>query len=85
MQKKQMRAIFFAVLAAALYALSAPMGKLLLSTVPSTLMAAFLYLGAGLGMFVLGAVRKMSGSAGKEMPLTKKEQPYTIAMVVLSR
>ena len=41
--------IFLAVLAAALYALNAPLSKLLLDFMPSTLMAGFLYLGAGLG------------------------------------
>lgn len=40
-------ATFCAVLAAALYALNAPVSKLLLSRLPSTMMAALLYLARG--------------------------------------
>jgi len=40
------KAVFFAVLAAVLYALNAPLSKLLLQNVPPTMMAGFLYLGA---------------------------------------
>ena len=42
--------IFLAILAAGLYALNSPFSKLLLRFMPSTLMAGFLYIGAGLGM-----------------------------------
>ncbi len=77
--KSNTKAIFFALLAAALYALNAPISKLLLTEIPATMMAGLLYLGAGLGMFVVEKVHKNQ----KEQPLTKKELPYTIAMVVL--
>ena len=43
---KTRTAIFFAILAAALYALNAPVSKLLLTSVPPSMMAALLYLGA---------------------------------------
>ena len=46
-------ATMFAVLSAALYALNIPLSKLLLSQVAPTMMAAFLYLGAGIGLFCL--------------------------------
>ena len=75
--------IFLAVLAAALYALNSPFSKLLLPYMPSTLMAGFLYLGAGLGMAVLALKRKASGRPEAEACLTKKELPYPIAMIVL--
>ena len=42
------KAVFFAVLAAVLYALNAPLSKLLLQNVPPTVMAGLLYLGAGI-------------------------------------
>ena len=58
---KQRSAIFFAILAAALYALNAPASKLLLQHVPPSMMAALLYLGAGLGMLALSLVRKAAG------------------------
>jgi len=58
MEKKEYRAIFFAILAAALYAISSPVAKLLLKEVPPTLMASFLYFGAGLGMLVVDIIKK---------------------------
>ncbi len=77
------KAIFYAILAAALYALNAPVSKLLLQNVPATMMAGFLYLGAGIGMAVLGLVRSRAGHGTQEMRLTKKDLPYTLGMVVL--
>jgi drug/metabolite transporter (DMT)-like permease len=56
---------------------------MLLRFVAPTMMAAFLYLGAGLGMFAYSVASKMVGQAAPTEPLTKKELPYTIAMVVL--
>ena len=50
--KKESKSIIFAILAAALYAISTPVSKLLLQNVPPSMVAAFLYLGAGLGMGV---------------------------------
>lgn len=80
---KQKRAVFFALLAALLYAINSPFSKLLLNEVPSTMLAAFLYLGAGLGLFIVGVIQKLTGKKDKEQPLTKKELPYTIGMIVL--
>ncbi len=79
----QARAVGFAILAAALYALNAPLSKVLLGQVPARMMAALLYLGAGAGMLLLRLVQKSAGKASSEVPLTRKELPYTIAMVVL--
>lgn len=75
--------IFLAALSAGLYALSSPFSKLLLEYMPSTLMAGFLYLGAGLGMTALAFGRKAAGRPEAEARLTRKELPYTIAMIVL--
>ena len=83
MKPKQTRAIFFAILAAALYAINAPLSKLLLSRVPAAMMAALLYLGAGTGIFLVGLVQKWTGKSEKELPLTRKELPYTVGMVIL--
>ena len=77
------KAIFYAILAAALYALNAPVSKLLLQNVPPTMMAGFLYLGAGIGMAVMGLVRSKTGHGKREMRLTKKDLPYTLGMVIL--
>lgn len=76
-------ATVYAVAAAALYAINVPFSKLLLDHVQPTMMAAFLYLGAGLGMFLYSLASKAAGKAAPTEPLTQKELPYTIAMVVL--
>ena len=75
--------ILFAVLAALFYSVNAPLAKVLLSDMDSTMMAALLYLGAGIGMLILSLVRKVRGGEGMETSLTKKDLPYTAAMIVL--
>ena len=72
-----------AILAAALYALNAPFSKLLLNHAGPTMMAAFLYLGAGLGLILYGLAEKALGRQPRRAPLTKKELPYTLAMIAL--
>lgn len=76
-------AILWAVLAAALYALNSPVSKLLLDKISPTMMAAFLYLGAGIGLTIVRLVQRRMGKDQKEKPLTRKDLPYTIGMVVL--
>ena len=83
MENKQHKATFFAILAAALYAISSPVSKLLLRKIPPTLMAAFLYLGAGAGMSIIGLIRYKKYEGRTEARLTKQELPFTIGMVVL--
>lgn len=80
---RQKSATAFAVLAAALYAINIPLSKLLMVHVQTTMMAAFLYLGAGIGLIIYSGIRKGMGRINKTEPLTRKELPYTIAMVVL--
>ena len=76
-------AVFFAFLAAALYALNSPISKLLLDSVPPTMMASLLYLGAGLGMMLMILFKKSIGHHSSEMHLTRKDLPYTLGMIVL--
>lgn len=83
MRSTQAKAIFFAILAAALYAINAPLSKLLLTGIPATMMAAFLYLGAGLGILLILLLRKASHRESRELPLTRQELPYTAGMVAL--
>lgn len=83
MSKKTNVGIFFALLAAALYAINSPLSKLLLDYMPSTLMAGFLYLGAGLGMAFIAIAKKLTLTPSREKKLTRAELPYTVAMVVL--
>ncbi len=79
----QIKATLFAILAAALYALNAPASKLLLADVSPSMMAAFLYLGAGLGMGAMALARRALGHPSAEARLTRKDLPYTIGMIVL--
>lgn len=75
--------VFYAILAACLYAVSSPFSKLLLKQISPTMMAALLYLGAGIGMSVTGLFRRKAKKVQKEMCLTRNELPYIIGMVVL--
>lgn len=81
--KSKKAAVLAAILAAAFYAISSPMSKLLLLKVTDKMMAAFLYLGAGMGMLLMGTVKKLTGKLDYEEKLTKKELPYTIGMILL--
>ena len=72
MNRPQTKAIFFAFLAAALYAVNSPLSKLLLSYIPPTLMASYLYLGAGIGLLVVSVIQKKSKKETEELPLTSK-------------
>jgi drug/metabolite transporter (DMT)-like permease len=83
MKIKQYKASSFAILAAALYAISSPVSKLLLKEIPPTLMASFLYLGAGLGMSIFGFVKHRKYKYKAEAKLTKKELPFITLMVAL--
>lgn len=81
MMGKAAKAVVFAVLAAVFYAVSSPLSKILLEDVSPYLMAALLYLGAGIGMT---AVRAASPSKrAEERPLTKVDSPYIFGMIVL--
>ncbi len=83
MKKTITTGILLSILAAGLYAINSPLSKLLLDFMPSTLMAGFLYVGAGLGMGIIAFIRKARKTEKIESKLTKKELPYTIAMILL--
>ena len=76
-------AMLYAILAAALYAINVPISKVLLHYIEPTMMASFLYLGAGLGLFLYGMFQKKMNKNENRDSLTTKELPYTIAMIVL--
>lgn len=77
----KIKATLFAVLAAAFYALNVPFSKLLLKEVPPTLMASFLYLGAGIGIGIPYIFYWKKEK--KEERLTREDLPYTLGMVAL--
>ena len=72
--------VLYAALAALCYGVSAPFAKLLQAEIPPAMMAALLYLGAGVGM---SAVRAISRDRNSESKLAKSDLPYVIAMVLL--
>lgn len=76
-------AIGKAILAAALFGMSAPFSKILLEKIPPTIMAALLYLGAGIGMLAIQFAGNLACKEKKEARLTKKDAPYVVGMVVL--
>lgn len=83
MKFKQYISIYFAILAAVLYAISSPVSKLLLKEIPPTLMASFLYLGAGLGMIIVALIKNKKCKEKIEAKLSKQEFPFIIGMVAL--
>lgn len=74
--------IFYAILAAVLYAISTPIAKLLLNKLSPIFIASLLYLGAGLGMSVMGIIRNKYSHATYKL-FTKKELPAIIGMIIL--
>lgn len=78
--RQKIISIFYALLAACFYAVNMPVSKTLLQTVPPTMLAAFLYLGAGLGVGGMYLLRK---DKKQEENLTKKDLPYTVGMIAL--
>ena len=62
---KKIFAIFFAMIAALLYAINIPLSKLLLNKIEPTMMESYLYLGAGFGVGLLFLIsRKKQRSEG---------------------
>ena len=74
-------AFFFALLAAVFYAINTPFSKILLQDVSPTFMAAFLYLGAGVGVGIMYIFH--IGKEEKSERLTSSDVPYTVGMIVL--
>ncbi len=81
--KPQIKAMIFAVLAAALYALNAPFSKLLMGDATPTMLAGLLYLGAGVGMGALMLCKKAARVPSRQPMLKKKDLPFVAGMVVL--
>lgn len=79
---KDKKYILYAILAALLYALSTPISKLLLVDLSPVFIASLLYLGAGLGMLVVGYIRKKTTDYTYKR-FTKKEFPAIIGMIIL--
>ncbi len=81
--KNNVNAIACAILAAALYGISSPFSKLLLKEIPPTLMAALLYLGAGIGMLIVNGIQRALHKEQREAKMTIQELPYLLGMIAL--
>ncbi len=68
----------FGLAAAALFGLSAPVSKFLLGETAPQMLAALLYLGAGIGLLLVRGRRP----ARHEAPLRKKDWPYAAAIAI---
>lgn len=75
--------ILYAILAAALFGMSAPLSKLLLAEISPLMLASLVYLGAGMGMLIIDLIRRVLNAKPIEARLEKKELPYILAMIIL--
>ena len=67
-KKSQRVAILLTILAAALYAISTPVSEVMLQVVPPTMVAAFLYLGAGIGVGTMMLGATIALAIGESLP-----------------
>ena len=81
MNHRNIAAIGYALAAALFYAINVPCSKLLLENVSPTFMAAFLYIGAGIGVGAMYLFQHKNENP--EERLNRKDLPYTVGMVVL--
>ncbi len=81
MKNKKIKAIISALLAAVLFAISTPLSKKLMENIPPSFMAAFLYLGAGVGVGIMYIFNYRKED--KSLKLDKSDLKYTIAMIGL--
>lgn len=81
--KIQTLGILLAILAATFYAISFPFSKILLEFIPSTLMAGFLYLGAGICMVIVGFLKKVYNFSKKIETKTKQFSKMDLLFVLV--
>lgn len=75
------RYALFALLAAALFGISAPLAKSLGAGMSSVMLAGLLYLGSGLALATLRLVRR-GGVQGAESPMRRQALPWLLGAVV---
>ena len=78
-ENQKAQAILYALLAAVFYAVNVPLSKLLMKVIGPTMMASFLYLGAGIGIGLMS----LMGRKKEEKRLDRKDLPYVLGMIVL--
>jgi drug/metabolite transporter (DMT)-like permease len=68
--------------AAVAFGVSTPLAKLLLGSIDPWMMAGLLYLGSGLGLSILIALRKFMGAGSTEAKLSKQDLPWLAGTVL---
>ena len=81
MQNRTVTPMLKALLAAALFGASAPLSKLLLGEITPTLMASFLYLGSGIGLYLQSSFRSIDKRFNDEARLTSDDWPWLMGAV----
>jgi drug/metabolite transporter (DMT)-like permease len=74
--------ILLALAAAALFGASTPFAKILLGNVGPWMLAALLYLGAGLGLALIHLSRRAPGLLAIEAPLRRADLPWAAAAIL---
>ena len=87
MKNRNIAPMLKVIIAAALFGASAPLSKLLLSEIAPTLMASFLYLGSGIGLYVQRFVqryfRSLDNRFSDEARLTRNDLPWITGAVLV--
>lgn len=82
MNRKNCAAALSAILAAVFYAINIPASKMLLGNIEPVMMAAVLYLGAGIGVGIIYMARKPK-EAAENSSLNRGDLPYVLGMILL--
>lgn len=78
------KAVIYAVMAALLYAISAPISKLLLDEIKPTMLAALLYLGAGGGLWIVQWIQtRVDPTRPSTQRIAKEQSSYVLWMILL--
>jgi drug/metabolite transporter (DMT)-like permease len=82
MTDKPRRGVGLALAAAALFGVSAPLAKLLLTDAAPQLLAGLLYLGSGIGLGIVWLRRRRSVEVARESALARRDIPWLAGAIV---
>jgi drug/metabolite transporter (DMT)-like permease len=82
MNDKPRRGVGLALAAAALFGVSAPLAKLLLTDAAPQLLAGLLYLGSGVGLGIVWVRRRRSAEVARGTALTRRDIPWLTGAIV---
>ncbi len=82
MKNRNIAPMLKAIMSAALFGASAPVSKLLLGEIAPTLMASLVYIGSGVGLFLIRDFQSSGACFSDEAGLTKNDWPWLIGAVL---